>query len=219
MNRIKNSVRPFPPYSPTETYTPQRRCGSEARWLAWPVLLGAAVLLGSVLFGFLMRDGRILLPPDSVIQPGSRQNPVSSVGKCTIESLEKDTNGSYFRCRSIWALQKVLRGKEAYDYLSGQIGNLSAPEDGAEYLVLQFSVTLLSASGRTDVRFSTRYFDAVGSDGSKITQWVTQLPENLPFVAVDQSVDGILALQVKKGDVPLLFYQAAKDKYYYFRAE
>ena len=150
MNRIKNSVRPFPPYSPTETYTPQRRCGSEARWLAWPVRLGAAVLLGSVLFGFLMRDGRILLPPDSVIQPGSRQNPVSSSGKCTIESLEKDTNGSYFRCRSIWALQKVLRGKEAYVYLSGQIGNLSAPEDGAEYLVLQQKVSYLQMMHEKD---------------------------------------------------------------------
>ncbi|MGI6260843.1 MAG: hypothetical protein ACOYJR_03280 [Acutalibacteraceae bacterium] len=219
MNRMKNNTRSFPPYSPAETYTPRQVCSGETRWLAWSVFFGAAVLLGSVLLGFLMRDGRILLPSGSVVQPGSRQNPVSAGGKCTIESLEKDMNGSYFHCRSTWALQKVLRGKEAYDYLSGQIENLPDPENESEYLVLQFSVTLLSASGRTDVQFSTRYFDAVDYDGNEITQWVTQLPETLPFVAVDQSVDGILALQVKKGDIPLLFYQAAKDKYYYFRAE
>ncbi|MDD6175760.1 MAG: hypothetical protein PUC59_08395 [Firmicutes bacterium] len=219
MNRIENNTRPFSAYSPSETYLPQPVRSSETRWFAWSVVFGAAVLLGSVLLGFLMHDGRILLPPGSVTQPGSRENPVSTGGKCTIESLEKDMDGSYFHCRSIWALQQVLRGQEAFDCLSEKIENLPEPENGMEYLVLQFSVTLLNASGRADVQFSTRYFDAVDDSGSETIEWVSSLPETLPFVAVDQSVDGMLAMQVQKGDVPLLFYQAAKDKYYYFRAE
>ena len=40
--------------------------------------------------------------------------------------------------------------KMTADYLSGQIGNLSAPEDGAEYLVLQQKVSYLQMMHEKD---------------------------------------------------------------------
>ena len=178
MNRSSKNIRPFPPYSPTETYTPQKTRSPENRWFIWSIVFGAAVLLGSTVFGFLMRDGRIILPSDSVTQPGSQQTPVSSGGKCTIESLEKDMNDTYFHCRSIWALKKVLRGNEAADYLASQIKNLPEPENGKEYLVLQFSITLLNASGRGSVQFSTRYFDVLERGGETVSSCHTETKAN-----------------------------------------
>jgi len=217
MNRSLRKIPSFPPYFAAETYVPKKVQKSDCRWFAWSFVFGAVVILGGVLFGFLMRDGRILVSSGSVMQPGTQQNPVSSGGKCTIESLEKDTDGTYFHCRSIWTLQNVLRGNDAYDFLSTQMENLPKPEAGKEYLVLRFSVTLLNSSGRGEVHFSTRYFDAVGKENT--VQWVNGTPEDFLPAALEQPVNGYLALQVSTGDVPLIFYQAAKDKYYYFKAE
>lgn len=211
-----------PPHTPAVQPSSRRReppepgKNGEYRWITITVLIGAVVLLGCAVFGLVLRDGRIILPNGIVAQPGTRENPVRAGGKCTIESLEQDSDGTYYKCRSIWKLEKVLRGQDALDFLAAAAGGLPEPGEQEEYFVAQFTVTLLNSASRRPVEFSTRYFDAFDSEGKSYPEWVAQLPERFPPVAADQTIEGSLAFRVPRGDAPTIIYQAASDRYYYF---
>ena len=208
---------PYEQVKGTRLYPIARKRENAPFW-AVSVSVGTLIVLGCVLFGLLLREGRIFLPATAPKEIGTQENPIKPGNKCTLESMEKDTRGQYVFCRSRWTLLDVLRAEEADRFMREAADIYREPAPGKSYFVMRFEILLLQADTPEKICFQTEDFAALLQQGSVYAERVQQA-DGFPPAGQGETVKLWVAFSVPEEESPTVLYHAAKDKAYFFAAE